>query len=395
MPLKSLSPFATDFSSMKKLLQVYNKSKRLVIGLMSGTSLDGVDIVLIRIQGSGFNTSFEILAFETAAISDVIKKQIKQCFNGNTQEICRLNYDLGNLYADQILQFLSKYSVKLKDVDLIGSHGQTIYHCHQHSTLQIGEPEIIAQKTNTVVISNFRAADIAVGGSGAPLVPYLDYILFHDTHQKTALQNLGGIGNVTCISGKAREDIIAFDTGPANTILNELTEIITRGTKAFDKNGFYSKQGEIKTELLTFLMDHPYFSQQLPKSTGREQFGKAYVEDVLKSFPKISQVDVLRTFVRFITKCIYLGYQHNLPAVDQIFCSGGGADHPLIISDLRQFFGDKIHHFKKIKGISSDTKEAVAFALLAHEKINSTPTNIPSVTGASKNVSLGVISVPD
>jgi len=380
---------------MNQLLQIHNKSERLVIGLMSGTSLDGVDIVLMKIQGSGLNITFEILAFETVGIPEAIKKQIKQCFNGNTENICRLNYDLGNLYADQILQFLDKYSVNPKDIDLIGSHGQTIYHCHQHSTLQIGEPEVIAQKTNTVVISNFRAADIAVSGSGAPLVPYLDYILFQDANQKTALQNLGGIGNVTCISGKKVEDIIAFDTGPANTILNELTEIITKGTKAFDENGIYSKQGEVNLKLLAFLMDHPYFNQQLPKSTGREQFGKAYVEDVLKSFPKIKQFDVLRTFIHFIAKSIHLGYQQNLPAVDQIFCSGGGADHPLIMSDLRQFFGDKIHRFESIKGISSDAKEAVAFAILAHEKINGTPTNTPSVTGAGKSVSLGVISVPD
>lgn len=380
---------------MKKLLQVYSKSERLVIGLMSGTSLDGVDIVLMKIQGSDINIMFEVLAFETATIPEPIKNQIKQCFNGSTENICRLNYDLGTLYADQILQFLDKYSVSIKDIDLIGSHGQTVYHYHQHSTLQIGEPEIIAKKTNTVVISNFRASDIAVGGSGAPLVPYLDYILFHDSNQKTALQNLGGIGNVACISGKAKEDIIAFDTGPANTILNELTEIITRGTKAFDKNGLYSSQGELNSELLIFLLDHPYFSQKLPKSTGREQFGKAYVQDVLTNFPKIKQVDILRTFVHFIAKSIHLGYQQNLPTVDQIFCSGGGADHPMIISDLKHFFGEKVQRFEKIKGISSDAKEAVAFAILAHEKINGTPTNVPSVTGATRNVSLGVISVPD
>jgi anhydro-N-acetylmuramic acid kinase len=380
---------------MEELLQLCHKKERLVIGLMSGTSLDGIDIVLIKIQGSGTDVKFDILAFETAEIPATTKNQIKQCFEGNTENICKLNYDLGHLYADKILQFLNKCAFKPEQIDLIGSHGQTIYHCHQHSTLQIGEPEIIAQKTNTIVISNFRAADIAVGGSGAPLIPYLDYILFHNAKQKTALQNLGGIGNVTFISGSNPENIIAFDTGPANTILNELTEIISNGTKSFDENGVYSNQGEVNSKLLGFLMAHPYFKASLPKSTGREQFGKPYVLDILKKFPKLKQVDVLRTFVNFIATSIWLGYQQHLPEVEQIYCSGGGAKHPLILDDLRTLFKDKVKIFDSIKGISSDAKEAVAFAILANEKVNGTHTNIPSVTGATRKVSLGVISIPD
>lgn len=379
---------------MEELLQLYHKTERLVIGLMSGTSLDGIDIVLLKIQGSGTNIKFEILAFETAEIPTSIKKQIKQCFEGNTKNICKLNYDLGHLYADQIQHFLNKFSFKPEQIDLIGSHGQTIYHCHQHSTLQIGEPEVIAQKTNTVVISNFRAADIAVGGSGAPLVPYLDYVLFHEANQKTALQNLGGIGNVTFISGNDPENIIAFDTGPANTILNELTEIISHGTKSFDENGFYSSQGKVNSGLLNSLMAHPYFKKSLPKSTGREQFGKPYMLEILKNYPKIKPVDILRTFVKFVATSIWLGYQQHLPEVEQIYCSGGGARHPLIMDDLKTLFGDRVKPFDAIKGISSDAKEAVAFAILAHEKVNGTPTNIPNVTGASRKVSLGVVSVP-
>lgn len=380
---------------MKKLLQIYNKAERLVIGLMSGTSLDGVDIVLVKIQGSGINIKFDILDFETAPIPNALKIQIKQCFDGDTEDICRLNYILGDFYADLILMFLDRKTINIKDIDLIGSHGQTIYHCHNHSTLQIGEPEIIAQKTGTIVISNFRAADIASGGSGAPLVPYLDYILFHDSTQKTALQNLGGIGNVTCISGANPDDIIAFDTGPANSILNELTEIISQGKVAFDKNGMFSKVGSVNTELLDFLLKHPYFEQKLPKSTGREQFGKVYVTDILNSFSHLKKENVLRTFVSFVAKSIWMGYQQFLPDVDQIICSGGGSSHPILMDDLKLLFGEKIKPFGKIKGITSDSKEAVAFAILANEKINGIPTNIPSVTGATKETTLGVISVPN
>lgn len=380
---------------MQKLVNVLRKKERLVIGVMSGTSLDGVDIALMKLSGTYLNLDMELLNFKTYPIPNQMKERIQQAFNTSTYEICKINFDLGYFFAQLILTFCNDVGISPEKIDLIGSHGQTIYHIHNHSTLQVGEADIIANLTQAVVVSDFRTADIAAGGTGAPLVPYFDRILFKDVDENIALQNLGGIGNVTFLSKRKSDNIIAFDTGPANAILNELTEIITDKEHSFDRDAFLSKDGTCNEFLLRKLLSDEYFDRPLPKSTGREEFGRYYVEQLLKEHSDIDPKDILRTCVSLVTNSIFNSYRRYLPKVDRIYLCGGGAHHPLIFQELRHLFGEeKVEKFEAKKNIDADSKEAAAFAVLAHEKLNNTPTNIPSVTGAMELASLGKISIP-
>lgn len=380
---------------MQKLVNVLRKKERLVIGVMSGTSLDGVDIALMKLSGTYLNLNMELVAFKTYPIPEQLKDRIQQAFNTSTYEICKINFDLGYFFAQLILTFCKDTGIDIEEVDLIGSHGQTIYHIHNHSTLQVGEADIIANLTQTVVISDFRTADIAAGGTGAPLVPYFDRILFKDINENIALQNLGGIGNVTFLSKQKSAPIIAFDTGPANAILNELTEIITDKAHTYDKDAFLSKEGFCNEYLLRKLLTDEYFDRPLPKSTGREEFGKHYVDQLLKEHADIDPKDILRTCVSLVANSVHKSYQRYIPKVDRIYLCGGGAHHPIVFQELEILFGKgKVQKFEMQENIDADSKEAAAFAVLAHEKLNNTPTNIPNVTGAMELASLGKISVP-
>ena len=380
---------------MKELIRIFEKTERLAIGLMSGTSLDGVDIALVWLKGSGRGVSYELKDFHTYPMPYALQKRIEAAFTGQAEEICRLNFDLGSFFADLVLDFCSVKKVEIDEIDLIGSHGQTIRHIHSHSTLQIGEADMIARKTDTVVVSDFRAADIAAGGSGAPLVPYFDRILFRDIPGNLALQNLGGIGNVTFLPSNRKEPVIAFDTGPANAVLNELSEIVSNGQHGYDKDGVLSKRGKCDPDILRELLTHPYFTAELPKTTGREEFGKEYVKRQMRNTPQLSPPDLLRTCLSLVAQSVVNAYRRYLPTLDRVIVSGGGAHHPLIVGEIREgLAGVEVDLIDSVCSIGSDSKEAVAFALLAHEKINQVPTNIPSVTGADRPVSLGKISVP-
>ena len=380
---------------MEELKRLDRKRTRLTIGLMSGTSLDGIDIALVEIAGSGQDIAFELKEFHTFPMPSDFRKRIRKAFSANVEEICRLNFDLGSLFADLVLDFCATQKVPIENIDLIGSHGQTVYHIHNHSTLQIGEADLIARKTGTVVVSDFRAADIAVGGCGAPLVPYFDRILFRTIPGSLALQNLGGIGNVTYLPEDRSRPIIAFDTGPANAILNELTEIATNGQANYDKDGFLSQQGTCRSAILKTLRTHPYFTLKLPKTTGREEFGRHYVEKLMHDYPKTSLPDLLRTCLSLVSRSIADAYRRYLPLVDRIILSGGGTRHPLLFQEIKENLHEtEVEPLDTVCPINPDAKEAVAFALLAHEKINQSPTNLPSVTRARQLVSLGKISVP-
>ncbi|NQU65178.1 MAG: anhydro-N-acetylmuramic acid kinase [SAR324 cluster bacterium] len=383
---------------MDEYIRIAHKKERLILGLMSGTSLDGIDLALVRLSGTGFEMKIELVKFATEFMPDTWRKRIREAFNANTREICKINFDLGHFLSDRILHFCREANLPLKDLDAIGCHGQTLYHVNHHSTLQTGEADVIAARTQTLVISDFRTADIAAGGSGAPLVPYLDQLLFKNRTGPIALQNIGGIGNVTYLPEDPAQDIIAFDTGPGNAVLNELVEIITAGEHSFDCDAFLSKQGRCDDLLLSDLLSHPYFQLNPPKSTGREEFGAEYVKQLLFRRPgtTISQNDLLRTLVSLVTHSITNAYQKYFPPLDHIYLSGGGVHHPLILGELKELLGEqKVTVFQSENGISADAKEAVAFAVLAHERINNTPANIPSVTGARKRTTLGKISIPD
>jgi len=383
---------------MDEYLRIANKQQRLVLGVMTGTSLDGLDLALVRLSGSGTGISIEMVRFVTEEMPDGWRTRIRRAFDAGTSEICRINFDLGHFLSDRIIHFCKSAGLPLEELDAIGCHGQTIYHVNQHSTLQTGEADVIANRTRTLVISDFRTADIAAGGSGAPLVPYLDQLLFKDRSGPIALQNIGGISNVTYLPGNMDPDrVTAFDTGPGNAVLNETVEIMTNGQHSFDHDGFLSRQGQCNRELLSRLLEHPYFRQPPPKSTGREEFGAAYVEQLLRNRScSDSPNDLLRTLVSLVTHSIADAYgRHFSPMPDKIYLSGGGIHHPIMLEELKQLLGsDRVAIFDSVGGISADAKEAVAFAVLAHERINNVPTNLPAVTGAGHKTVLGKISAP-
>lgn len=383
---------------MDEYIRIVNKHERLILGIMSGTSLDGLDLALVRLSGTGTGLTINLVRFASEPMPNHWRTRLRNAFNTNTQEICKINFDLGNYLGDRIIQFCKDSNLPLAELDAIGCHGQTLYHVNDHSTLQTGEADVIANRTQSLVISDFRTADIAVGGAGAPLVPYLDQLLFKDRAGPVALQNIGGISNVTYLPGNLDQDIIAFDTGPGNAVLNELVEIITEGQHSFDRDAFLSNQGQCNTDLLSQLMEHPYFRLVPPKSTGREMFGADYIRQLLKSpsHKGISKLDLLRTLVSLVSLSIADAYRNSFsPLPDKVYLSGGGAHHPLILMELQKLLGEeKVTVFQSAGGISADAKEAVAFAVLAHERINNTPTNLPSVTGSRTKTILGKISAP-
>ena len=380
---------------MKELIALINKRQRLVIGIMSGTSLDGVDIALVKLQGSGLDLNIEPVQFTTYPMPNNWRSRLQRAFNATTEEVCKINFDLGTFFGNLIRQFFLDHTIKPETVDVIGMHGQTLFHVDQHSTLQSGEADVVAELTGRPVISDFRTADVAVGGSGAPLVPYLDQILFKDRTENLALQNIGGIGNVTYLPQQLDKNILAFDTGPGNAILNELVEVITKGKHSHDLDGYLSKQGHCREDIREELLRHPYFAQGLPKSTGRELFGKTYVQSLINEYTDVPLLDLLRTCVSLVVHSMAVSYERFLPGVNKIYVSGGGAHHPLLMEELRTLMGEKrVGPLGTIRNVTIDSKEAVAFAVLAHERINGVATNLPSVTGAKKKTTLGKITIP-
>jgi len=361
-----------------------------IIGLMSGTSADGVDAAVVDIK----NNKVELLAFDTFAYQPAIRKNILEM---GEQKICRpadissLNFLLGEVFADAVIKLCRKNKINLKTIDLIGSHGQTIYHNPEgkiHSTLQIGEPSIIAYKTGITTVADFRPKDMAAGGQGAPLVPFADYFLFKSGKNR-AIQNIGGIANVTFLPANCKpQDIIAFDTGPGNMIIDRLVFLATKGKKNFDKDGKIAAKGKINIKILNQMLAHNYFRKKPPKSTGRELFGREYTD---KFYRKLSNEDIIATATAFTVVSITEAYKKFLPKMpDEIILCGGGVRNKTLVKMLRQNINSKIL-FTDDFGINSDAKEAVSFAILAYATIKGIANNIPSATGAKQSVVLGKI----
>ncbi|HFK1716995.1 MULTISPECIES: anhydro-N-acetylmuramic acid kinase AnmK [Bacillus cereus group] len=378
-----------------------------VAGVMSGTSLDGIDVALVHIDGSGVDSKVELIHFTTVPFCNDMKNDIQQALsieNSNVQLICSLNFKLGLRFANAVKEVCKEANFPLRQLDLIGSHGQTIYHQPQQdggmipSTLQIGEPAIIAYETNTTVISNFRTMDMAAGGQGAPLVSYSEIILYRHQTKNRLLQNIGGIGNVTVIPSQLSEkSVIAFDTGPGNMVMDEVCQRLFQ--LSYDQNGNIAKQGVVVEEVLTYCMNHPFLKMNPPKSTGREQFGEEFVSELLKRFEKHSKENILTTVTRFTASSIVYHYKEFiLPyyEIDEVILGGGGSYNDTLVEMIR-------HGLKEEKcalflqediGYSSEAKEAIAFAILANETYHRNPSNVPSATGAKNSVILGNITFP-
>ncbi len=378
-----------------------------IAGVMSGTSLDGIDVALVRIEGSGVDSKVKLIHFTTVPFRNDIKSEIQQALsieNSNVQLICSLNFKLGLCFANAVKEVCKEANFSLEQLDLIGSHGQTIYHQPKPegnmiaSTLQIGEPAVIAYDTNTTVISNFRTMDMAAGGQGAPLVPYSEVILYRDPSKNRLLQNIGGIGNVTVIpSQKSDQNVIAFDTGPDNMIIDEVCQRLFQ--LPYDQNGEIAEQGEVVDEILTYCMNHPFLKMNPPKSTGREQFGEEFVSQLLKRYEKHSKENIVTTVTMFTASSIVHHYKEFiLPyyEIDEVILGGGGSYNNTLVEMIRYGLKDeKCPIFiQEDIGYSSEAKEAIAFAILANETHHRNPSNVPSATGAKQSVVLGNITFP-
>ncbi|MEM2137259.1 MAG: anhydro-N-acetylmuramic acid kinase, partial [Candidatus Methanomethylicia archaeon] len=285
---------------IQKLCELRFKEEKIGLGIMSGTSIDGVSIAIIKISGNWTSTKFKVIYSNTYEYKDEIRKEILKITNpktGNVKRICQLNYVLGRIFAEKVLKAIEESGLDRSEIDFIASHGQTIYHNPKiediqgyktRSTLQIGEPSIIAYETGIITIADFRHKDVAAGGNGAPISAYADYIIFRSKHKNMAIQNIGGIANVTYIPRNAEiNDVIAYDTGPGNIIIDTLVYKMTNGKMSMDINGEIAAKGEVNMELMKYMMKHSYLKMKPPKTTGREDFGETYVNKILREAHKM------------------------------------------------------------------------------------------------------------
>jgi len=404
-----------------------------VLGLMSGTSADGIDVALVRIAGSPPKIAAKLENFLTLPFPPAVRAAVLRLAEGQpttTGEISQLNFLLGELFARAALGACRRFRVPPQRIDLIGSHGQTIYHQGHPgpflssvaplpqrrnrqrkvvasvtlrgpervaSTLQIGEPAVIAERTGITTVADFRPADMAAGGQGAPLVPFVDYLLYCDERRGRVALNLGGIANVTIIPRAARPDqVFAFDTGPGNMVMDALVRHFSRGKQTFDRDARISRKGRFLPRLVNELLGEAYLRQPPPKTAGREQYGVAYMqrllgwgrkhkarpEDLVRTATILTALSVVDAFHRWILPCA---------KVEQLIVSGGGAHNPLLMAQLGAgLSGIEIVSSADL-GIPEDAKEAFAFAILAYETFHGRPANLCSATGAKHPAILGKV----
>ncbi len=381
-----------------------------VIGLMSGTSADGIDVAVTRISGAPQYLRARLEHSTSIPFRSEVRESILRIANGaecSSAEISELNFALGNLFGDAVVEACRRFRVPLSSVALIGSHGQTIFHQgspnrihgtrHAASTLQIGEPAIIAERTGITTIADFRPADMAAAGQGAPLVPFVDYLLYRDARIGRVALNIGGVANVTVIPpGAKSEDVFAFDTGPGNMIVDALMQHFSSGKERFDRNAEFAATGTVWPELIDTLLKDHYFRIRPPKSAGREQFGEAYTEKLLTwaDNHRARPADLVRTATAFTALSIVdAWYRFVAPRakIKQLIVAGGGAHNPLIMAQLVAALRGVEVTTSAALGVPADGKEAFAFAILAYETFHGRPANLPSATGAKHRAILGKV----
>ena len=393
---------------MKQLEKLWGKKSLRVIGLMSGTSADGMDAALTEITGSGTDTRVKTLGFVSLPYSDEIRREILRLASGTaggSRDLCQFSFLLGELGLEASRAVCEEAGIDPAEIDLVGSHGQTLYHLPEaqpyagrmiRGTLQLGEASVIAEGLGCPVVSDFRVRDFAAGGQGAPLVPYSEYLIYRRADRTVGLQNIGGIGNLTVLpKGAGPEKTIAFDTGPGNMVMDQITERLTGGARRYDADGRMAAQGECSGELLSWLLADPWLRLPPPKSTGREVYGAPYVDRLMEKGKEMGLTgpDILATATRFTAACIGLAVREMCPeAPDELVVGGGGSRNPTLIRDIRREVSIPVMLNEDL-GLNSDAKEAVAFAILANECIRGQANNMPSVTGAAHPVVMGKISL--
>lgn len=391
---------------MNKLKSILKKKSRKIIGLMSGTSCDGIDLALVDIISTG--NHFEFIHGYHKPYNKIQKKTILDCVDpqhSNIENISQINFYLAQIWSAAIKEMLNKLNISKDEIDLIGSHGQTIYHQPLlndfggkkiSSTLQLGDPAVLAQLTGITTVGDFRVADVAVGGQGAPLVPYFDWLFFKRLKKNVLALNIGGISNITFIPEDGDlTKVIAFDCGPGNMLIDQLMQRLYE--KPFDKNGRIAKIGNFSERIFNHLLKIDDFIKKVPpRSTGREHYGKEFVLKILRKSlrSRIQEPEIIHTVSKYTAYVIYDSYNKFIfpkYKADLLVVGGGGSRNPFIMQSLQEYFqGVKVTNTSEFN-LDEDYKEAICFAVLANELIEGRPTNLPQVTGAERQVLLGKI----
>jgi len=377
---------------------------------MSGTSADGIDAALVEIDGEARDVRVERLADCCLPHPPALRQAILDLSDpatGRVRELCALDAALGERFAEAAIAAAASAGVALDSVDAIASHGQTVWHqpdplclggVQATGTLQIGNPAVISARTGRPVVSGFRSADMAVGGQGAPLVPYFDWAVLTSDAESRAVQNIGGIGNVTHLPrGASLEDVIAFDTGPGNMLMDGLMRLLTGGALEMDAGGAWAALGRVIPALEDWILSRPFFAREPPKSTGRELFSRAFVEEVAQRGRSLggSQQDIVATATHATAASISLAIRRWLAprgGVDAVIVGGGGTRNATLMRWLAQMVAPARLTTHAEFGIPDDAKEAMAFALLGYETLHRRPSNVPGATGASRPVVLGSVT---
>ena len=384
---------------------------RRIIGLMSGTSADGIDAALIHLREEDDGLFPDVLGFDTVAFPPGLRDRVMEVSNpdtGRIDELGRLHFELGELFARAAITVAESAELSMEEIDLIGSHGQTVQHLPERAarfgvetgaTLQIGDPSVIAQRTGVVTVGDFRAADVARGGQGAPLVPYVDYLLFRHPAKSRGLLNLGGIANLTVLPADPKsEEVMAFDTGPANMLIDAVA--LSETGQAMDPDGVGARRGKPSENLVTNVLSMPYFERPPPKSTGRELFGGRCSEALVRAGREagLTAEDLLATAteitVRSIKDACCRFVDPVVTRLDEMIVSGGGAKNGFLLERLARVLSPVEVTTSDDHGLSSDAKEAVAFAILAHQTVRGLPGSLPGATGADRPAVLGKICLP-
>ena len=376
------------------------------LGLMSGTSMDGVDCAIVDVRPGRFTLRITLLAYRTRPYPPVLREQILSLLRtGTVETVCRLHVAVGEMFARVANQTIRQAKLSAQDIAVIGSHGQTVWHSPKRvsmpgvgsvrSSLQIGDPSVIAERTGITTVADFRARDLAAGGEGAPLTPYVHHHVFQSRKTSRLIVNLGGIANVTWLPrGGGLQDVVACDVGPCNLLLDGLMAQATQGQQSIDQNGALAARGREQDVLVQALLRHPFMARRPPKSTGREEFGERYIRRVRQVATRhnLSLDDTLASSCAGIARAIRRSGQWVSQAVDEVIAGGGGVRNRGLLGALKREFGpDRVLSMEQA-GVKSQALEAMAFAVLAHETVRGVPANLPWVTGAASPVVLGTVT---